>query len=210
MITSLSVRFSGPALLCQSFSALLAETPDLRVERDEAAVLVAFVRPDATMECAHAAADEAPPPATVLFVLGDHLDFGAAIDRGARAFLTWNESRADLVEAVQRAAGGHAYFSPSLQDDWDDALRRARQPAPQRAAGPLAKLTPRQRDIVDLALQYQTNTEIATALCISVATVKTHLEDACHRLKVRGRPGLFRLLRGGDAPGAHRDGEPSE
>ena len=50
-----------------------------------------------------------------------------------------------------------------------------------------AKLTPREREVVRMVAHGNTNKQIATALGISVNTVKTHLKKVCYKLKLRSR-----------------------
>ena len=50
-----------------------------------------------------------------------------------------------------------------------------------------AKLTPREREVVRMVAHGNTNKQIATALGISVNTVKTHLKKVCYKLKLKRR-----------------------
>lgn len=49
------------------------------------------------------------------------------------------------------------------------------------------KLTPRGREVVRMVAHGNTHKQIATALGISVNTVKTHLKKVCYKLKFRSR-----------------------
>src|SRR5436853_227375 len=80
----------------------------------------------------------------------------------------------ELVAAGRVAPAGDALLAPSVTRRLIEAFARRpaeAAPAPSR----LASLTPRERDILLLLARGQSNTEIARALVVSEATVKTHV-----------------------------------
>lgn len=70
----------------------------------------------------------------------------------------------------------------------DQKARRA------RARSALAVLTPRERQVAKLAVEGQTNHQIAHALMISPETVKSHVRNALNRLGLRSKTELRLLL----------------
>ena len=112
-----------------------------------------------------------------------------ALRCGASGFLLKDAPRADLIAAVRVAAAGDALLAPSVTRRLIEAFARrpaSASPAPSR----LASLTPRERDILLLVARGQSNTEIARALVVSEATVKTHVNHLLSKLALDGRPAL--------------------
>jgi DNA-binding NarL/FixJ family response regulator len=68
------------------------------------------------------------------------------------------------------------------------------------AGGPLAALTPREREVAALVADAQTNAQIAARLHLSESTVEKHVSSVLAKLGLSSRSGVVRLLaREGDA-----------
>jgi len=109
-----------------------------------------------------------------------------ALRSGASGFLLKDAPRADLIAAVRVAAAGDALLAPSVTRRLIEAFALrpvSTTPSPSR----LASLTPRERDILLLVARGQSNTEIARALVVSEATVKTHVAHLLAKLGLRDR-----------------------
>jgi DNA-binding NarL/FixJ family response regulator len=109
-----------------------------------------------------------------------------ALRSGASGFLLKDAPRADLIAAVRVAAAGDALLAPSVTRRLIEAFAArpaTMAPAPSR----LASLTPRERDILLLLARGRSNAEIASALVVSEATVKTHVAHLLAKLGLRDR-----------------------
>ena len=113
----------------------------------------------------------------VLTTYDDDRDVLAAIDAGATGYLLKDAPRDELFRAVRAAARGETVLSPPIATQ---LLGRVRDPAPD-------ELTAREFEIVALIADGATNRDIAAALFISEATVKTHLLRAYAKLGVNDR-----------------------
>ncbi len=104
----------------------------------------------------------------------------AALHAGARAVVFKRFAVETLMEAVRAVMEGHVWMPPALQSQMTAQMFE-----------PAAKvLTSREREIVRLVgLGFQ-NPEIAQRLSIGEATVKSHLNNVFHKLKIRDRVGL--------------------
>lgn len=70
----------------------------------------------------------------------------------------------------------------------------------RRAADPLGALTPRQREVVGLAVGGASNDEIAARLFVTRRTVESHLTGAFRTLGLRRRAQLAALAGGAGQP----------
>jgi DNA-binding NarL/FixJ family response regulator len=127
------------------------------------------------------------PPKVVMLTTFDLDDYVyEALRSGASGFLLKDSPRADLVAAVRAAAAGDALLAPSVTKRLIEAFaRRPAQttPSPSR----LASLTARERDVLLLLARGLSNAEIATALFVSEATIKTHVGNVLAKLRLRDR-----------------------
>jgi len=129
-------------------------------------------------------ADPSPPRVLVLTTFDLDTYVYEALRAGASAFLVKDAPPEQLVAAVRAVAAGEELFAPSV-------LRRlvaayVREP-PDDAADVLAPLTDRERDVLRELATGSTNAEIAAALYLSPATVKTHVTRILTKLGLRDR-----------------------
>jgi DNA-binding CsgD family transcriptional regulator len=72
-------------------------------------------------------------------------------------------------------------------------LRCSRSPAPGQPSPELAKLSPRERELITLIAQGRTDAQIAAQLYITVRTVGSHLDRIRDKTGCRRRADLTRL-----------------
>ncbi|WP_210494944.1 response regulator transcription factor [Patulibacter sp. SYSU D01012] len=110
----------------------------------------------------------------------------AALRAGASGFLLKDTRPADLVEAVRVVAGGEALLAPRVTRRLLE--RFAGDLAPARDDdGAADVLTEREREVLRLVAGGRSNLEIAEALVLTEATVKTHVSNVLRKLDVRDR-----------------------
>lgn len=93
-----------------------------------------------------------------------------ALEAGAAGFVLKHSAPAELIAAIRAALSGKTYITPSLAGEVIQAMRH--EPPP--GGDPTAKLTPRQREILQLLAEGRSAKEIAAALGISSRTVEFH------------------------------------
>lgn len=180
----------------------------------EAVALVAATRPDvALMDLRMPVLDgaaatrrvTAETPGTAVLVLttfADDADIVAALQAGARGYLTKDAGRAELAAAIRAVAAGQSTFSAPVRDVLLGRIGAAGavgasaaelsgsvpDPVSEEAlAERFPALTGREREVYALVLQGRSNAEIAAALFVGVATVKTHINALFAKLGVRDR-----------------------
>ena len=109
-----------------------------------------------------------------------------ALRAGASGFLLKHAPPEELLLGVRAAADGGALLSPQVTRRLM-AEFAARRPAARRPPPELARLTPREREVLDLVICGRSNTEIAGTLVVSQSTVKTHLGHILDKLGLRDR-----------------------
>ncbi len=93
-----------------------------------------------------------------------------ALEAGASGFVLKHSAPAELIAAVRAASEGQTYITPALAGEVFQAI----QHGPDMAGDPVAKLTPRQREILQLLAEGRSAKEIADTLAISARTVEFH------------------------------------
>jgi DNA-binding NarL/FixJ family response regulator len=128
-----------------------------------------------------------PAPKVVMLTTFDLDDYVyAALRAGASGFLLKDSPRADLIAAVRVAARGEALLAPSVTRRLIEAFAH-RPPETLPSPAQLASLTARERDVLLLLARGRSNAELAAALFVSEATVKTHVGNVLAKLGLRDR-----------------------
>ena len=111
----------------------------------------------------------------VLTTYSDDDSIIAALQAGALGYLTKDATRAEIGRAVLAAAAGQAVLDPAVQQRLLSAAVRAPAAVPAGSAPGDDDLTPREAEVLRLIAAGKSNREIARALFVSEATVKTHV-----------------------------------
>ncbi|MEU5728188.1 response regulator transcription factor [Streptomyces antimycoticus] len=185
------------AVVRAGLRALLASTDGIEVvgeagSGEEALAMAARLRPDVVLMdlqlgegmdgvTATRRLVSGGPPAPRILVLtmfDTDADITRAIEAGATGYLLKAERPEELFAAIRNAASGRTALSAPVADR---VLARMRSPRPA--------LSERERDILRQLARGLGNREIARALFISEATVKTHLGRIYGKLGVETRAG---------------------
>ena len=116
----------------------------------------------------------------MLTVSEDEDDLVAAIDAGASGYVLKGVAGRELVAILRQVAGGDRYVSSRLAFA---ALHRRTDPADD----PIADLTEREREILDLVAEGLTNAEIGDRLSLAEKTVKHYMTALFGKLDARSR-----------------------
>lgn len=192
------------AMVRVGFRLILESEPDLEVvgEAEDGAKAIEAVRvlrPDVTlmdiqmpvMDGLAATrellrADDLPKPRVLILTTFERDEYVfEALRAGASGFLLKNASPEDLIDAVRIVAAGNALLAPTITRRLIEEF--ARRPAPTASPDSLKELTEREIDVLRLLAKGMTNAEIAAALFVGEATVKTHVSNVLTKLHLRDR-----------------------
>jgi DNA-binding NarL/FixJ family response regulator len=191
-----------------AFSALINSAADLQVVGEagtgtEAVELTRRERPDVVLmdirmpeldgiaATRQIAADPETAHVRVLILTTFDLDeyVYTALRSGAAGFLLKDTPPADLLTAIRTVAAGDALLAPSVTRRLIEEFLR-RPESGRRPANSLDGVTQREIEVLTLIGQGLSNTEIAGALTLSAATVKTHVGRLLMKLRARDRAQL--------------------
>jgi DNA-binding NarL/FixJ family response regulator len=110
-----------------------------------------------------------------------------ALRAGASGFILKDSHVEDLLRAVRTVAAGEAFLSPAVTRQLLDQVARRLPAAVDRGPAQLAELTERELAVLRMLGAGLSNSEIATALFLSEATVKTHVSKVLQKLTLRDR-----------------------
>jgi DNA-binding NarL/FixJ family response regulator len=131
-------------------------------------------------------------PATRVILLSMHANeeyLQQALQSGALGYLLKGAELAELELAIKTVSRGESYLTPAVAKYAIEAYRE-KSDGP---TGPLAKLSMRQREILQLIAEGHTTKDIAQRLNVSVKTVETHRAHLMERLEIHDVPGLVRF-----------------
>lgn len=117
-----------------------------------------------------------------------------ALRAGAKGYLLKDAGMAELELAVKSVARGETYLSPPISRQViSDYMRRVGGEEERSGSSrDVERLTPRQREILQLVAEGNTTQAIAQKLEISIKTVETHRMQLMERLNIHDIAGLVR------------------
>jgi DNA-binding NarL/FixJ family response regulator len=105
------------------------------------------------------------------------------LNAGARGFLLKSDAARDLVAAVDSLRLGKIYFTPRVASMVLNGYL-GRDHAPAAETNDRQRLTPREREIVQLLAEGKSSKEVAVALGLSVKTAETHRSNIMRKLEL--------------------------
>jgi two-component system nitrate/nitrite response regulator NarL len=108
----------------------------------------------------------------------------ACVEAGAAGCVTREAPLEAVISALESLARGEAPCSPLMAAA---IFKRVRELAAGRPEGLEERLTPREREILELVDEGLSNKQIAESLCIEIATVKNHVHSILEKLHVTRR-----------------------
>lgn len=127
----------------------------------------------------------------ILSAVADRDHVLESIRLGADGFIPKSLSGAAMVSALQLILSGERFIPAMLVDYTSRHTNSAMEKLPEEL---IARLTPRERDILRLLREGLPNKVIASRLDVSEVTVKSHLGNVFRKLQVQNRLQAMRML----------------
>ena len=105
---------------------------------------------------------------------------------GAKGYLLKDADDGALIEAVRAVAKGEGYLSPAVADAVLDDYRK-------HVTNPIDLLTSREREVLQMIAEGNTNKKIANVLTLSVYTVQAHRGRIMEKLNVHSSGEIVRF-----------------
>jgi DNA-binding NarL/FixJ family response regulator len=104
------------------------------------------------------------------------------LDAGARGFLLKSDAARDLVAAVEAVRRDKIYFTPKVSSMVLNGYLRRTDTKAHAETPTRSRLTPREREIVQLLAEGKSSKEVAVVLGLSVKTAETHRSNIMRKL----------------------------
>ena len=155
-----------------------------RLQPDLALIDVRMPGMDGLSTC-RAVKQECPATSVILVTMHANPEYlFEALKAGAAGYVLKDVSQRELISAVQNVLHGESILNQELMAR---LLQRLARETPGQKDLPAGRLSPREREVLELLTKGQTNREIARKLTVSVSTVKIHVEHILAKLGVSDR-----------------------
>jgi DNA-binding NarL/FixJ family response regulator len=114
-----------------------------------------------------------------------------ALQAGARGYLLKESAGVEVINAVRAVHAGHRYLSEKISDQVVDDYLRQRDAV--EATSPLARLSPREREVLQLVVEGKSSAEVADILFLSPNTIETYRSRLMQKLGISDLPGLVKF-----------------
>lgn len=126
----------------------------------------------------------------ILSVHEDETVVRQALRNGARGYLLKRSVIEELLLAIRAASQGEVYLSPTVVRYFVDDLPAVYDPGKLSAVD---RLTPREREVLQLIVEGNSNSEIARKLKVSQKTVEKHRGNLMSKLEVHDTASIVRF-----------------
>ncbi len=185
----------GCEVCAEATSAEEAVERALECEPDVA--LLDIHMPGNGVTAARAITAQLPQTAVVMLTSSqEDEDLFDALRAGASGYLLKGTNPSELPSLLHRVLAGEAAMPPTLVARVLEEFRAPRKHALPRRSAAGDKLSPREREVMELLSEGLSTDEVAQQLFVSATTVRVHVSTVLRKLRVKDRASAFRLLRG--------------
>ncbi len=114
-----------------------------------------------------------------------------ALEAGAEGYLLKESAGKEMVKAIRTVYAGRRFLSDRIsQTVIEDYIHQRRADA---EGSPIKRLSPREREVLQLVVEGKSSAEIASNLFLSPKTVETYRSRLMHKLGIKDLPGLVKF-----------------
>ncbi len=185
------------------FSNEATEVPNLGVMEPQVILLDIGLRKGDSLRIAEQVRAEVPDAKVILMdLLPVHEDIAEFVNAGVSGFIMKDATLEDLVQTIRTVATGAKVLPPAMISTlFSQIARDAITRAPDRALEAV-RMTPRERQVINLIAEGLSNKEIAARLNIATHTVKSHVRNVMEKLMLHTRLQIAAYAHGAQEPGA--------
>ncbi|MBE9508227.1 MAG: response regulator transcription factor [Chloroflexi bacterium] len=114
-----------------------------------------------------------------------------ALQAGARGYLLKESAGVEVVNAIRAVLAGRRYLSQKISDQVIDDYVSRRETV--GAESPLARLSSREREVLQLVVEGKSSADIAETLFLSPKTVETYRSRLMKKLGISDLPSLVKF-----------------
>lgn len=114
-----------------------------------------------------------------------------ALKAGARGYLLKESAGIEVVKAVREVISGKRYLSEKISEEVINEYVRLRDRVDEEDL--LSRLSPREREVLQLVVEGNSSAEIAETLYLSPKTVETYRSRLMQKLEIHDIPGLVKF-----------------
>jgi DNA-binding NarL/FixJ family response regulator len=173
------------------------EAIQLALEHYPDVVLLDINMPGSGIYAAQQISRALPEAAVVMLTQSaDDEDLFDSLRAGASGYLLKSTDPATLSDVLRGALSGEAAMSPALVIRILQEFRAPGRSIRPRRSAAAAKLSPREREVMELLAQGLSTEDVAHKLFVSPTTVRVHVSTVLRKLRVKDRKSAFHLLKG--------------
>jgi DNA-binding NarL/FixJ family response regulator len=188
----MALEDAGMEIVAEVATGDAAVEAALRLEPDIA--LLDVQMPGSGIAAARSISVGAPNTAIVMLTVSrDDADLFQALAAGARGYLLKDTDPDRLAHALEGVVNGEAALPRALVMRLVEAFR-VRDESDSRRRGPLAQLTPREWEILELLRNGLTTNQVAAQLFVTPVTVRSHVSAILRKLRVPDRAAAISLF----------------
>jgi DNA-binding NarL/FixJ family response regulator len=114
-----------------------------------------------------------------------------ALEAGAKGYLLKESAGNELVKAIRAVYAGNRFLSDRIsQTVIEDYIH---QRTADSEESPIKRLSPREREVLQLVVEGKSSAEIASNLFLSPKTIETYRSRLMHKLGIKDLPGLVKF-----------------
>jgi DNA-binding NarL/FixJ family response regulator len=120
-------------------------------------------------------------------ILPEQVDVVEFVKAGGAGFILKSASVEEYINTIEKVASGEKVLPPVLTSSLFSQIVESALESGQDLTDHSIRLTPREKEVVDLISQGMTNKEIASRLHIATHTVKSHIHNILEKLALNTR-----------------------